>query len=89
MSPADLYDVGREALTLALLLSLPIIAAALVAGVLTGLFQSYTKMSEPAINHAARIAAVLVVALFLVTWVADHVSSFAERMFGLISAVGG
>jgi len=89
MSPADLYDVGKEALTLALLLSLPFVAAALAAGVVTGLFQAYTKMSEPAINHAARIAAVLVVALVLVGWVADHVSSFAERVLGLIHAVGG
>ncbi|MBW2277860.1 MAG: flagellar biosynthetic protein FliQ [Deltaproteobacteria bacterium] len=88
MNPADLYDVGKEALVLALLLSLPVIAAALVAGVVTGLFQAYTKMSEPAINHAARIAAVFVVALMLVTWVADHVSSFAERVFSLIHVVG-
>lgn len=88
MIPADLYDVGKEALVLALVLSAPIIAAALAAGVVTGLFQAYTKMSEPAINHAARIAAVLVVAVFLVTWVAGHVASFAERVFGLIHAVG-
>jgi flagellar biosynthesis protein FliQ len=89
MSPADLYDLGREALTLAFWLSLPIVGAALVAGVLTGLFQAYTKMSEPAINHAARIAAVLVVALCLVTWVAERVASFAERVFSLIHTVGG
>ena len=89
MNPADLHDIGREALTLALLLSLPVIAAALVAGLVTGLFQAYTRMSEPAINQVARIAAVLVVALMLVTWVADHVSSFAERVFGLIHVVGG
>lgn len=89
MIPADLYDVAKEALVLALVLSLPIIAAALAAGVVTGLFQAYTKMSEPAINHAARIAAVLVAAVFLVTWVAGHVASFAERVFGLIHTVGG
>jgi flagellar biosynthetic protein FliQ len=89
MTPADLNDIGREALALALLLSLPIVAAALVAGVVTGLFQAYTKMSEPAINHAARIAAVLVAALMLVTWVGDHVAAYAERVFGLIHVVGG
>jgi flagellar biosynthesis protein FliQ len=89
MNPADLYDISVEALTLALLLSLPVIAAALVAGVVTGLFQAYTKMSEPAINHAARIAAVLVVGLMLVTWVGEHVLSFAQRVFGLIHVVGG
>jgi flagellar biosynthetic protein FliQ len=88
MIPADLYDVAREALTLAFWLSLPIVAAALVAGVLTGLLQAYTKMSEPAINHAARIAAVLVVAVALTTWVAGNVSSFAERVFALIPTVG-
>jgi type III secretory pathway component EscS len=89
MIPADLYDVGREALVLAFWLSLPIIGAALVAGVLTGLFQTYTKMSEPAINHAARIAAVLVVAVSLVTWVSERVAAFAERVFALIPTVGG
>lgn len=89
MIPADLFSVGREALTLALFLSLPIVGAALAAGVVTGLLQAYTKLSEPAINQAARIVAVLVVAVALVNWIAGHVATFTERVLGLVHAVGG
>ena len=35
--PADIYDLTREALVIALLLSLPVLGAALLAGLLSAL----------------------------------------------------
>jgi flagellar biosynthesis protein FliQ len=87
MSPADLHDVAREALSLVLWLSLPILGVALLSGILSGLFQSFTRMSEPAIGHVARVAAVLVVAVVALPWVAGRVSEFAVLAWGLIAAV--
>ncbi len=87
MTPSDLHDLGREALILVIVLSLPFLGAALLSGVIAGLFQSFTKMTEPTINHVARITAVLLVALAVAPFVAGEISGFADRVWSLISVV--
>jgi len=84
MIPADLYDLGREALALSLWLSLPVLGAALLAAILTGVFQAYTRMSEPAITQVARIVAVLAVAVAAVPWIADRVAGFTSDVWSLV-----
>lgn len=84
MLPADLYDLGREALALALWLSLPVLGAALLAAVLTSLLQSYTRVSEPAITQLARIAAVLIAAVIAAPWIAGRVAGFAAETWSLL-----
>ena len=84
MTPADLYDLTREALSLALWLSVPILGAALLAAVLTGLLQLYTRMSEPAITQLARVVAVLLATVVAVPWIADRVTGFATRVWSLV-----
>jgi flagellar biosynthesis protein FliQ len=84
MTPADLYDLSREALALALWLSVPILGAALLAAVLTGLLQLYTRMSEPAITQLARIVAVLLATLAAVPWIAGRVTGFATHVWSLV-----
>ena len=88
MTPSDLHELGREALILVIVLSLPFLGAALLSGVIAGLFQSFTRMTEPTINHVARITAVLLVALAVTPFVAGEISGFAERIWSLISVAG-
>lgn len=84
MVPADLYDVAREGLGLVVLLSLPLLGAALLAAVLCGVLQNVTRLSEPAIAHVARIAAVLLCAVAAAPWIAGEVKRFAAETFALI-----
>ena len=84
MVPADLYDVAREGLVLVVALSLPLLGAALLASILTGLLQSLTRLSEPAITHVARLAAVLACAVAAGPWIAGEVRQFAAQTFALI-----
>jgi len=84
MVPADLYDVARQALVLVVVVSLPILGVALLASILTGVLQSVTRLSEPAITHVARLAAVLVCAVAAGPWIAGEVRQFAAQTFELI-----
>jgi len=87
MIPADLYDIGREALLLVFLLSLPVLLAALLSGLITGLLQAFTKMTDPTINHVARVAAVFIVLLVTLPWLGDSILAFATRAWGLLQLV--
>jgi flagellar biosynthetic protein FliQ len=88
MDPSALNRLAHDALVLALLLSLPVLAAALAGGVLTGLLQSYTRLSDPAIQQVVRVAAVFLVALAVAPWVAGGLADFARTAWTMIQDVG-
>ncbi|MCK9460987.1 MAG: flagellar biosynthetic protein FliQ [Proteobacteria bacterium] len=84
MIPADLYDVARQGLVLAVAVSLPLLGAALLASILSGALQSLTRLSEPAITQVSRILAVLACAVAAGPWIAGEVKQFAAQTFALI-----
>ena len=84
---SDLYAIAREGLLLALMLSLPILGAAFLAGVLLAVLQTFTKLSEPALTYIPRIAAVTLAVLFAAPWGAQRVAAFAEHVWSLIQTV--
>lgn len=65
MSDALLYDLLRQALWTATVISLPILAVALVAGLVIGLFQALTSVQEMTLTFVPKLAAI--VAVFWVT----------------------
>ena len=84
---ADLLEIAREALIIVLLLSLPILAIAFVASLLSALLQSFTRVSEPALSHVPRIAAVGIAVAVASPWIGGRVAGFAERVWSLLQAV--
>ena len=87
----DLTAIDRlayDALVLALLLSLPVLAAVLAGGVLTGLLQSFTRLSDPSIQQVVRIVAVFLVALAVAPWAADRLADFARTVWSMLQDTG-
>lgn len=87
MTSSDLYDLGRETLVLVLLLSLPLLGAALLSGVFTGILTSYTKLSDPAIGVVARVVAVLVALLVFSPWLGQSIVAYTHETWSLIQRV--
>ncbi len=63
MSEAEILDALRAGLWAALILSLPILTATLVVGLIVGLFQALTSIQELTLTFVPKLAAV-----FLVFW---------------------
>ena len=53
------YDVLREALRIAVLISAPVLIAALVTGVSIGLFQALTSIQEMTLTFVPKLMAML------------------------------
>ncbi len=87
MLAVEFNDLAMEALWLVLVLSLPILGAAFLASVLLGLFQTFTKMSEPAITQVSRIVAVLAVLVVALPWVGQAALLFATETWTMIQHV--
>ena len=61
MGEAALLDILRQSLWVALIISLPILTVALVAGLVIGLLQALTSVQEMTLTFVPKLAAILVV----------------------------
>ena len=65
LGEAEFYDVLRQGLWAAVIMSTPILAVALIAGLIVGLFQALTSIQEMTLTFVPKLAAI--VAVFWVT----------------------
>lgn len=80
MELAQVIDWSREAIRLALLLSGPPLAVALVVGLLVGVGQTLTQLHEPVVGLVPRLVAVLLVMLWLLPWLLGRWVTFATEL---------
>jgi flagellar biosynthesis protein FliQ len=59
MSEAVLFDILKESLWTALVISLPILSVALVVGLAIGLLQALTSVQEMTLTFVPKVAAML------------------------------
>ena len=74
-------DLVRETLTLMLLLSLPILAAALIVGLVVSVLQAVTQVQEQTLSFVPKIMGMGIVAILVMPWLVMKIMEFASRMF--------
>ncbi len=82
MTVEQAIDVVRETLTLMLMLSLPILAAALLIGLAVSLLQAVTQVQEQTLSFVPKIIGMGLAAIFVLPWITAQIMDFATRMFG-------
>lgn len=78
LSPLDLL---REALLLTLIVSAPLLAAALIVGLVTSLAQAVTQVQDQTLAFLPKIVAVVIASVVLLGWIGAKLVDFAVRMF--------
>lgn len=61
MSDTVLFDVLRQGLWIAVLISMPLLTVGLVVGIAVGLFQALTSIQENTLTFVPKVAAMMVV----------------------------
>jgi type III secretion protein S len=82
-----LLHVGREALLVALLVSVPPLGAALLVGAVTGVLQAATQVQEPSVGVVPRLAAVLGALALTAPWIGARIVRFATECLDLVLRV--
>lgn len=86
MTQGEVFDVTREALWTALLMSTPLLAAALIVGLLIGLFQALTSIQEMTLTFVPKIGAMLAVFWMSMSFMSlTLVGFFQDRIIPMIS----
>ena len=75
---------SRESLRMALILGGPLLAAALVVGLLIGIAQTLTQLHEPVVAMVPRLLAVALVLFLILPWLLGRWVSFAVDLIGSI-----
>ncbi|MFO0950599.1 MAG: flagellar biosynthetic protein FliQ [Isosphaeraceae bacterium] len=72
MDTTLVVDWTREAIRLSLLMGGPLLAVALVVGLVVGVGQTLTQLHEPVVAQVPRLIAVTVALLLLLPWLAGQ-----------------
>ncbi len=84
MDMAHAIDWSRAALQLSLLLGAPLLAAALLVGLVINVGQTLTQLHEPVVGLVPRMLAVAVVLVLILPWLAGRWVAFATDLIGSI-----
>ena len=80
-----IFDLVRQALWIAVRMSAPLLAVALIAGVVIGLFQALTSVQEMTLTFVPKVGAMLVVFWVSMSFMSTSlVEFFSARIIPLI-----
>ncbi len=74
-------DMTRETLTLMLMLSAPILGAALIVGLTVSILQAVTQVQEQTLSFVPKILGMGAAAIVVMPWLVMKIMDFATRMF--------
>lgn len=84
-----ILSVGREALLLMVLASLPPIGASLVVGFAMSLFQATTQIQESTLSVVPKLCAAVLALVIAGPWIAAQLARFTAQLLLSLPEVGG
>ncbi len=78
-------SLGKETITITLIMIAPLIGTALVVGLAIGIFQAVTSIQEQTLTFLPKLLAVFGVFAFSIPWLLDKITSFATLLLGNLS----
>ena len=86
MGESEIFDTLRQGLWIAVLMSAPMLAVALIAGVTVGLFQALTSVQEMTLTFVPKVGAMLIVFWVSMSFMTSTlVNFFTDRIVPLIA----
>ena len=82
-------DLARNAMMVALIVGAPMLAVALIVGLLVSIFQTVTQIQEQTLSFVPKLLAVAVTFLLALPWVLQLLVKYTTELFrglpGLVS----
>ena len=89
MTPTTVIEIGRGALELALMVSAPLFAAALVTGLIVSIFQAATQINEVTLSFVPKMVAAVVTLTIAGPWMLSTLVEYIQRTLQAIPTVVG
>ncbi len=80
MTPEFVISFAKEAITLTILISMPLLGLGLIVGLVVSIFQAVTSVQEMTLSFIPKILAVLLGLLFFAPWMLQRLVSFTQQI---------
>lgn len=89
MTPETVMEVARQAVIMLLLVSAPLMLAALVTGLLVSIFQAATQINETTLSFVPKLVVVFGTLLLAGPWMLDLLVNYLHQMITSIPQLIG
>ena len=80
MTPEFVVEFAKQAITLTIYLSMPMLGLGLIAGLIISVFQAVTQIQEMTLTFVPKIIAVFLGLLFAAPWMLGEITSFTVNI---------
>lgn len=80
MTPEFIIAFAKQAITLTILLSMPMLGLGLIAGLTISIFQAVTQIQEMTLTFVPKILAVFIGLLFAAPWMMEKMMAFTTNI---------
>jgi flagellar biosynthetic protein FliQ len=84
MTPEFLVSMGKEAIMLTILVSMPMLGLGLIVGLSVSVFQAVTSIQEMTLTFIPKILAVFLGLLFFAPWILEKLTTYTITLFANI-----
>ena len=81
MTPETVMAVGQHALQLTLVLSAPLLLAALITGLIVGAFQAATQINEQTLSFIPKLLVMAMVLVITGPWMLKTIVGYTRELF--------
>lgn len=81
---AKLMALAIETYKITLMISLPMLLAGLIVGLMVSIFQATTQINEMTLTFVPKILAVIAVLIFFLPWMLNTILDYTKSVFDLI-----
>ena len=89
MTPETVVSIGQQALLVLLMVSAPMLLAALAVGLLVSIFQAATQINEMTLSFIPKLVAVFVTMVVAGPWIMSTLVDYIRRLFMQIPSLIG
>ena len=86
MNTAEVMDLVRDAVGVAIRLASPMLLLSMIIGVVVAIFQAVTQIHEQSIGFALKLIVVVTVLLLGGGWMLDTLRDYTYQVFRLIAS---
>lgn len=73
-------DIARQAVTVGLMISAPMLAGALFMGILVSIFQAVTQINEQTLSFIPKILVIIGALVLTAPWMTDQLTTFTKEL---------
>ncbi len=89
MTPTAVVDLGRQAVEVALMVSAPLLLAAVLTGLVISIFQAATQINEMTLSFVPKVVVMFLTLVVAGPWLITVLTDFMRRLFESIPVMIG